>query len=458
MRFTLVALGATQMLAMRPEVSRASVSKTIASIGDIMSKISSPKESLASLREVSSQVSVLMQQGPVDDHIGDDDRQLLSSVISLIEKTIYSSMDDSHNADVAELDAAIKAAEACNADIAARQSPEGDLGVLHAAVQAKQQELDRLQGVVDDKTEINNTKWEEFDSHMQMISTPPACPGLPARTMPALDVYFEKSEYSVWFAAQQASYTVVRDAFVAADGALGDAIHAYNIQKAIRDVQYCDWKGELEAACAAFDKCFREKSDFYTKILVPRVTSDMNSRIEVKKAGDTVIHQINFLLGAAAQQETPTIDTSRYQIDFPTLPPKGVCDLSPLDADEWVPSIDCEALKCVFTAHNDGLADGIIVTGAGTARWNGCYDRAAKPKDAGGMTSAFMYQHQEHSGSIYALEGTWRIAEWGNYTAYQAPGIRSSTVPLQGWAAGLDERTPVGLGDGPAPTAHEVFA
>jgi len=341
MRFTLIALAASQALAMRPELARASVSKTIASIGDIMSKISSAKDSLASLKEVSSQVSALIQQGPVDDHIDGDDRQLLSSVISLIEKTIYSSMDDSHNADVAELAAAIKAAEACNADIALRQSAKGDLGILHAAVQEKQQELDRLQGVVDDKTEINNTKWEEFDSHMQMISTPPACPGLPARTMPALDVYFEKSEYSMWFAAQQSSYTAVRDAFVAADGALDDAIQAYNIQKAVRDVQYCDWKSELEAACAAFDACFKEKSDFYTNTLVPRVTSDMNSRIEIKKAGDTVVHQINFLLGAAATQETPTIDTSRYEIEFPSLPAKGLCDLTPLGADEWVPPVSC---------------------------------------------------------------------------------------------------------------------
>merc|ERR1719512_51139 len=134
-----------------------------------------------------------------------------------------------------------------------------------------------------------------------MISPAPACPDFPARTMPALDVYFEKSEYSIWFAAQQASYDAMRDAFTAADSALTDAIRAYNIHKAVRDVQYCDWKSELEAACAAFDKCFKEKSDFYTKTLVPRVTSDMNSRIEVKKAGDTVVHQINFLLGEAAQ-------------------------------------------------------------------------------------------------------------------------------------------------------------
>merc|ERR1719433_1051938 len=88
-----------------------------------MSKISSPKDSLSALKEVSSEIGILVQQGPIDDHASDDDKQLLSTVTDLISKTIYSSMDDSHNADVAELDAAIKAAESCNAEIASRQSP-----------------------------------------------------------------------------------------------------------------------------------------------------------------------------------------------------------------------------------------------------------------------------------------------------------------------------------------------
>jgi len=342
MRFAFIALATCRSLAMRPEVGRASISMRIDDIKGVMSKISSPHDSLAALKEASSMVTgILAEQGPADDHVSDDDKELLASVVSLVEKTIYSSMDDSHNADVAELNAAIDSASRCNADIAQRQSPEGDLGILHAAVQGKQQELDRLQGVVDDKTAVNNTKWEEFDSHMQMISTPPACPGLPARTMPALDVFFEKSEYSIWFSAQQASYIVVKDAFTAASAALEDAIQAYNVQKAVRDVQYCDWKAELEAACAAFDTCFSEASDFFTKTLVPRVTSDMTDRIEVKKAGDTLVHQIKFLLGEVDEQQTPPVDTSRYEITFPDLPPKGLCDLSPLDADEWVPSVEC---------------------------------------------------------------------------------------------------------------------
>merc|ERR1719510_760033 len=105
MRFTFLALASCQTLALRPQLGRAAISESIASIGDIMSKISSPKDSLAALTEASNAASVLMEQGPIDDHIDNDDRQLLSSVIDLIEKTIYSSMDDSQNTDVAELDA-----------------------------------------------------------------------------------------------------------------------------------------------------------------------------------------------------------------------------------------------------------------------------------------------------------------------------------------------------------------
>jgi len=446
-------------LAMRPEVGRAAVSKRISHLGDILSKMSSPSDSLVALTEASDLMSgILAEAGNATDHISGDDAELLGSVVTLVEKTIYSSMDDAHQADVAELDAAIQTASRCNADIDHRQSPEGDLGVLHQAVQDKQTELNRLQGVVDEKTEANNTAYEQFDTHNQMIAPAPACPGLPARTMPALDVFFAESEYVIWYTAQQAAYTVVRDAFVAADSALDAAILAYHIQKAVRDVQYCDWRSELEAACVAFDVCFSEASEFYTGTLVPRVTSSMNGRIEIKKAGDTLIHQIQFLLGEVEDQETPEVDTSRYEIEFPELPAKGLCDLSPLEADEWVPSIACEADDCEFTAHNDGRADGIFVTGAGSGRWNGCYGRAG-PSEEVPIADDVTYRNQNHNGAIYQLNGVWRIADFeANYTAYQVPGVRSQSVPSQGWAAGLDARTPAGEGEEPAPSTHEVFA
>jgi len=342
MRFTLLAMAVCHSLAVRQQLGKASVSKTIASIGEVMSKRSSPQDSLAALKKTSALVSALVEQGPIDDHTDDADRQLLSSVVEMIENSIYSSMDASHNADVGELDDAINAAAGCNTDIANRQSPTGDLGLLHAAVQVKQQELNRLQGIVDEKTEINNTKWQQFDTHMNGIVAAPECPDLPGPTMPGLDAFFDESDYSVWFSAEQTSYGEMRDEFTAADADLEAAVQAYNVQKAVRDVQYCDWKSELQAACTSFDECFGSKSDFYTNTLVPRVTQDMNTRIAAKESGDTVMHQIQFLLGSAAQQQTPPLDTSRYQIEYPQLPAKGLCDLSPLDAAEWVPAVSCQ--------------------------------------------------------------------------------------------------------------------
>jgi len=340
MRFTLLAALGWQSVALRPELSRASVSQKVARVGGLLSKTWSPSESLVALKEAAGIVDGILADGP-NDHISDDDAQLLRQVVDLVEKSIYASMDSSHAADEAELAAAVGAAASCNENIAGRQAPDGDLGGLHQKVQDKQTELNRLQGVVDEKTEVNNTKWAEFESHMQHMSDAPACPDFPARTMPTLDVYFEKSEYSIWFTAQQTKYNEVRYAFTAADSALEDAIRAYDVQKAVRDTQYCDWKAELEAACAAFDTCFNDASKHYTDVVVPRVTADMNSRIEVKKAGDTLVHQINFLLGEVDDQQTPDPDTSRYELTFPDLPAKGLCDLGPLDSDEWVPQPEC---------------------------------------------------------------------------------------------------------------------
>jgi len=72
------------------------------------------------------------------------------------------------------------------------------------------------------------------------------------------------------------------------------------------------------------------------------VTTDMHSRIENFKAGETLLQQIKFLLAESGTRETPTVKTSRYEIDFPSVPGQGTCDLSPLTSSEWVPVVDCQ--------------------------------------------------------------------------------------------------------------------
>jgi len=341
MLFTLVAaLTASQSAALRPEVSRSRVSQNILQLGRLVSDASKATESLSALRSATRIMDDILAQNATE-HISDDDAALLKSVIELVETTIYGSMDSAHVADEAALGAGVAAVAQCNADIAARQAPTGDLGKLHQKTLDKQTELNRLQGVVDDAISANNTEWETFDNHMQMINNPPACPAFPARTMPSLDVYFEKSDYVVWYAHQQEAYVTARGKYLDADAALAAALEAFNLQRALRDTEYCDWKNALEAACASFDQCYQEKSDEYNKVIVPRVQADMDSRIEVFKAGETIIHQINFLFGDAASQETPPVDTSRFELAFPQLPPKGECNLEILDSSVWVPTVTC---------------------------------------------------------------------------------------------------------------------
>jgi len=286
---------------------------------------------------------VMLEAGNATEHLSSEAQKTLREVMGLIKNSMYGSMQDAHDTDKQSLADQIEKILSCNVDIASLQSPTGLLGKLQQAATEAQYELNRLNGIVEDKTLINNTKWTEFQTHMDMIGNPPECAALPARTMPTLNVFFENSKYSIWFAREQPRYFKKRDEWLAAHAALKEAIEAYNIQKAKLDVAYCDWKQELEAACDRFDKCWSTHSEYYSNELIPRVRTSMHNRAEIYKAGETLIAQIEFLLALRDSSETGDVDGSIYTIAFPALPQKEVCDLSPLTSSVWNPPITCEA-------------------------------------------------------------------------------------------------------------------
>jgi len=301
-------------------------------------------ESLAALQTASGIVNKISQEsGNATAHMNEDNKKLLRDVMALVDQSIYGSMNASHKADEKSLATAIADVDQCNTDIANRLAATGDLGKMQTSVRTKQSDLNDLQGVVDVKSAANKSAWDIFNQHMSLISNPPDVPGFPARTMPSLNVYFDRSAYCLWFSAQKEAYVEKRDFYLAADKALKAAIAAYKIGKAKRDVQYCDWKTELEESCGAFDKCYSTKSAFYKNDLTPRVRSDMTARIEAFKSGETLMQQIKFLLALTTTRETPTTDTSRYEIDFPSVPAQDECDLTVLSSSEWNPVVECES-------------------------------------------------------------------------------------------------------------------
>jgi len=314
---------------------------TIARLADSLSTT----DRMTFLKDASSVVeNILLQAGNATEHLEAGDIELLEKVIGLIEGDMYGSMKDSHDSDDQNLKDAIAAISACNADITARQSATGDLGLIHQEAINLQIELNRLQGIVDEKTRDNDTKWGEFEQHMLGISDPPACPDFPnPRGMAQLDVYFDRSPYMAWWTAARKPYFEHKRRWEAAHEALKQAISAYDIHKAQRDVKFCDYKTELEAACAAFTQCYETKVDYYTNTLVPRVKTDMNQRIEVFKAGQTLLAQARFLLAHQKTSETPEFSTSRFELNYPEVPAKALCDLSPLSASSWIPPVTCES-------------------------------------------------------------------------------------------------------------------
>jgi len=331
---------AMQAFAMRPEASAASLK--IAKLADSIQE--HPSDTMAAIEVASAIVNdIMLEAGNATKHLAGGEQETLENVTKMIRETMYASMLEDHSQDEDNLDTAIAHILECNTDIAEFQSPTGKLGRGRLASMESQHELDRLHEIVDDKTRVNRTTWDAFSFHMSWISTPPPCPALPARTMPTLDVYFKKSDYSVWFAAQQPQYYEKRDEWIAARDALAEAIEAFDIQKAVRDAHYCDWKTELLSECALFDECFADRSDYYSNTLVPQVKSSIETRIAAYKAGQTLIAQVEFLLAVKDTSETGTIDTSDYKIEFAALPAKGSCDLSPLTSSIWTPPVTCEA-------------------------------------------------------------------------------------------------------------------
>jgi len=330
---------------------------TIARLADSLSTT----DRMTFLKDASSVVdNILLQAGNATEHLEAADTELLGQVIRLIEGDMYGSMKDSHDGDAQNLADTIADISACNAEITARQSATGDLGLIHQEAIKLQIELDRLQGVVDEKTSDNDTKWDEFENHMRIISDPPPCPEFPnPRGMAAFDVYFERSPYSAWWTAARKPYHEHKRRWEAAHEALKQAISAYDIHKGQRDVKYCDYKNELEAACAAFNLCYTTKVDYYTNTLVPRVKIEMNQRIEVCKVGQTLLAQVRFLLADEKTSETPEFSTSRFEVNFPEVPAKEVCDLSPLTVSSWNPPVTCEStdLNRKAFAFNPGASN-----------------------------------------------------------------------------------------------------
>jgi len=345
MRFTLFVLAACQSYAMRPELKRAALSKNIARVGDIMAQISVPTDPLKQLNEAASVLNEIAADfGNATEHMDSKDEQLLLDIITLLEETIYGSCDSAHQGNKNSLEQAVNATILCNTEIDKKQT-DGDLFQLKQGTQFMQSELLERYASQELARNQNDTTWENLKNHMTFLQDPPVCPGLPARTLTALNAFFADTKYKDWFDDQSAAYKQVADAFVEASEDLGRKVNEYITKKGERNIKWCDWKTTLDTACETFDECFDRESTHYNDELVPEVTEWMNQRKTVKKAGDTMIHQIKFLLGKETDQNTPEIDTSRYTIVFPELPVKTLCDKTPLSSSEWDPAVD-PAVDC----------------------------------------------------------------------------------------------------------------
>jgi len=344
-------------LALRPQHSHSS---SFARLAETLNTDMS--DEMTFLKDASSVVNdILLQEGNATEHLTKEDKDLLSKVFDIIDNQMYGSMRDKHKTNKEDLDNRYDAIKECNADITARQSATGDLGKLHHEAVVLQTELNGLQAFVDEKTIANNSAWAVFENHMvNVIGDPPACPDFPnPRGMAQLDVYFEKSLYSIWWQQEHDRYFPPRQDWIDADAELRAAIRAFNIQKAKLDVKYCDYKAELEAACASYDKCYAEKVASYNekvawwKLEVPK-------NLAIVKAGETLKAQVRFLLAQQKTRDTPPYSTDEWLMTYKPVPDKALCDLTTLTTG-WSHTINCEVCEQGFgIGHTFGVKSWLI--------------------------------------------------------------------------------------------------
>jgi len=379
----LLATAVCQSFGMRPEESHSKVA-SIARLGQEVAnarQVNSSQKRLEYLQTAAGMVnSIMLQAGNATEHMSDDDVALLNSVISLIDKSIYGSMDSSHQSDQAAIQAAAMAIEQCNTNIAARLEPMGDLDTLYWGVVFFQNSLNDAQEEVDEKAEVNRTKLAELQRHVDNIGDAPECASFPKDpTKLKVDNYFETSPYVNWYTAQQEAYAPVAAAYEAADSDLTAAIMAYAVAFGRRFVAYCDWKVELKEGCQSFEACYTSKKTLYENELTPALQRDMQVRIDAYKAGATIIAQIHFLLGESTESTPPSdIDTSRFRLNFPDAPAMGECSLDPLSSDRWVPKPLCSTHTVPRFVKYPGSSTKLNVVGHMTIATNGRGDQAAQ--------------------------------------------------------------------------------
>jgi len=334
---------------LRPQLTN---SASFARLAETLSIAAS--DEMTFLEDASSVVNdILLQGGNATEHLTDADQELLEKVKTVIQESMYGNMRSVQESDKEDLQALLDHISACNAGIKARQSSTGDLGLIHQEAVQMQEHLTWLQGEMDEKTRDNETLWGKFDDYMQTgIGEAPRCPDFPTpRGMAQLDVYFEKSDYSVWWIMRQKPYHDHRNRFDAADKALRKAIAAYNIRAAELQVKYCDYKNELEEACESHEDCYASRVHAYNE-KVAGVKIRVAKNLEIVKAAETLLAQVRFLLAQQKDRETREYSTSEWKITYHAVPEKTLCNLSTLTASTWNPPISCEPEEPVSERPN----------------------------------------------------------------------------------------------------------
>jgi len=276
-------------------------------------------------------------------HLTAEQISTLEQVIGIVNDTIFPSLQAQITEAQTELNDAADDVVDCNTainDRLDRSRNPGDIGRLHDNAVEEQNTYNNAALALDAATAAENAAETALNHHMALIPAPPACAALPApRTQTNLDAFFSSNAYVTWYNQQQTAYNHLSDTLDDANTETARVQAIFTTSQVNRENKYCDWKLELTTGCSTLDTCHTNSVAHYDSCR-DRGQQALDSAANVYQAGMTITANILFLLGRAEYDENAQY-TSPYGLTYPTIPTKAPCDLTPLTASTWTPSITC---------------------------------------------------------------------------------------------------------------------
>jgi len=266
--------------------------------------------------------------GNASSEIGDDDEKLLRDIIVIIRDTIYTALNDSHNADVEEVEVAHQVVVDCNAALITKVN--GPISTQRDATLGARNNHSNCRESARGNCENSTASLAALEQLIANIPAPPSVPAFPAagdRTLAKVTAFFaEDNLYVIWYLEYNGTFSAANQKYESESSQCESSTVVCDTKQSSFEAAYDEFRLLYNITCDTFGTEFQDSSDAYAAVET-RLEGPIADRKASLVAGETIAYKIGCLLGEHACV-VPLINTDAYNLTFPALPASEVCDAS----------------------------------------------------------------------------------------------------------------------------------